>query len=45
MEDSEIVVVTQESRKNRPEGKIPYVCNKKGIKSINLLEFIEEIMD
>lgn len=45
MEDSEIVVITQESRKNKPEGKIPYVCRKKGIRSINLLEFIDEIKD
>lgn len=43
MENSEIVVITQESRTNKPEGKIPYVCRKKGIKSINLLEFIKEI--
>lgn len=43
MEDSEIVVITQESRSNKPEGKIPYVCRKKGIRSINLLEFIKEI--
>lgn len=43
MEDSEIVIITQESRTNRPEGKIPYVCRKKGIRSINLLEFIDEI--
>lgn len=43
MEDSEIVVITQESRTNKPEGKIPYVCGKKGIKCINLLEFIREI--
>lgn len=43
MEDSEIVVITQESRTNKPEGKIPYVCGKKEIKCINLLEFIREI--
>lgn len=43
MEDSEIVVITQESRTNKPEGKIPYVCKEKGIRSINLLEFIDEI--
>lgn len=45
MEDSEIVVVTQESRTNKPEGKIPFVCKKLGIESINLLEFIKEIND
>ena len=43
MEDYDIVVITQESRTNKPEGKIPYVCGKKGIRSINLLEFIKEI--
>lgn len=45
MEDSEIVVVTQESRTNKPEGKIPFVCRKLNIRSINLLEFIKEISD
>lgn len=43
MEDSEIVVITQESRTNKPEGKIPFVCRKLSIRSINLLEFIKEI--
>lgn len=43
MEDPSIVVITQESKTNKPEGKIPYVCRKNGIKSINLLEFIKEI--
>ena len=46
MEDkTEIVVVTQESRTNKPQGKIPYVCKRLNIKSINLLEFIKEIND
>ena len=38
MEDSEIVVITQE---NRPESKIPHVCQKLNIKCINLFEFIK----
>lgn len=45
MEDPEIVVITQESRTNKPEGKIPFVCRELGIRSINLLEFIKEISD
>ena len=45
MEDSEVVVITQESRTNKPVSRIPFVCSKLNIRSINLLEFIKEIND
>ena len=32
-----------ESSNNNPQRKIPYVCNKKGIKCIKLIEFLREI--
>ena len=43
MGDSEIVVVSEESSLKNPQRKIPYVCNKKGIRCIKLLEFFKEM--
>ena len=43
MEDSDIVIVSQESLRSSPQKKIPYVCEQKGIRCIKLLEFLDEI--
>ena len=43
IEDSDVVIVTQESLRSNPQRKIPYVCEKKGIRCIKLLEFLDEI--
>lgn len=43
MEDSNIVIVSEESSRNYPQRKIPYVCEQKGIRCIKVLEFLDEI--
>ena len=43
MEDSNLVIISEESSRNNPQRKIPYVCNKKGIRCIKVLEFLREI--
>ncbi|KZX11334.1 hypothetical protein MBORA_15790 [Methanobrevibacter oralis] len=43
MEDSNLVIISEESSRNKPQRKIPYVCSKKGIRCIKLLEFLREI--
>lgn len=43
MEDSNITVVTEEKSRNNPQRKIPYVCEVKGIRCIDILGFLEEI--
>ena len=43
MENKDIIIISQESSNNNPQRKIPYVCNKKGIKCIKLIEFLREI--
>lgn len=43
MEDSEIVVVSEESSLKHPQRKIPYVCSQKGIRCIKLLEFFKDM--
>ena len=41
--NKDIIIISQESSNNNPQRKIPYVCNKKGIKCIKLIEFLREI--
>ena len=43
MVDSDVVIVTQESLRKNPQRKIPYICKKKGIRCIKLIEFLDEI--
>lgn len=43
MEDSEIIVVTEESSNHHPERKLPFVCGKMGISCIKLLELLRQI--
>lgn len=43
MEDSNLVIISEESSRNNSQRKIPYVCNKKGIRCIKVLEFLREI--
>jgi len=43
MEDSEITVVSEESSRNQPQRRIPYVCGQMGIRCIKALEFLDEI--
>lgn len=43
MEDSNLVIISEESSRNHPQRKIPYVCGKKGIRCIKVLEFLREI--
>lgn len=43
MEDSEITIISEESSRNHPQRKIPYVCEQKGIRCIKVLEFLDEI--
>ena len=43
MEDSNLIIISEESSRKKPERKIPYVCNEKGIRCIKVLEFLREI--
>jgi hypothetical protein len=43
MEDSDIVVVSEESSIHTPERKLPFVCDKKGIPYIKLLDLLRKI--
>lgn len=43
MEDSDLIIISEESSRNHPQRKIPYVCDKKGIRCIKVLEFLREI--
>ena len=43
MEDPSITIVSEESSRNHPQRKIPYVCEQKGIRCIKVLEFLDEI--
>ena len=43
MSDSSVVVISEESSRNSPQSKIPYVCGELGIRCIKVLEFLDEI--
>ena len=43
MEDPEIAIVSEESSRNTPQRRIPYVCGELGIRCIKVLEFLDEI--
>lgn len=40
LEDKNIIIISNESSKNHPERKIPYVCNVCGITCINFFDFL-----